>query len=107
MPHLWWQYEHNWVSFRYHLFESNVNPYKISYTTDFILGQLLLPGPIAGFILLPAAFMYKAKNGIEKALRFTLIGIYAFFLLSSFRGIKNIAIKATVIYIYTAMSFIY
>jgi len=85
-PHLWWQYEHNWVSFRYHLFESNVNPYKISHTTDFILGQLLLPGPIAGFILLPAAFLYKTKNETEKALRFTLIGIYAFFLLSSFRG---------------------
>lgn len=85
-PHLWWQYEHNWVSFRYHLFESNVNPYKISHTTDFILGQLFLPGPVAGFILLPAAFLYKAKNDTEKALRFTLIGIYAFFLLSSFRG---------------------
>ncbi|HEY6503287.1 MAG TPA: glycosyltransferase family 39 protein [Chitinophagaceae bacterium] len=85
-PHLWWQYEHNWVSFRYHLFESNVNPYKVSYTTDFLLGQLLLPGPIAGFILLPAAFLCKTKNKTEKALRFTLIGIYAFFLLSSFRG---------------------
>jgi 4-amino-4-deoxy-L-arabinose transferase-like glycosyltransferase len=32
-PHLWWQYQHDWVSFRYHLFESNVNAYKFSYTT--------------------------------------------------------------------------
>src|SRR5690606_3114211 len=29
-PHLWWQYQHDWVSFRYHLFESNVNRYKFS-----------------------------------------------------------------------------
>jgi hypothetical protein len=86
VPHLWWQYEHNWVSFRYHLFESNVNPYKFRYTTEYLLGQLLLAGPIAGFILLPAAFLYKAKTETEKALRFTLIGIYGFFLLSSFRG---------------------
>jgi len=85
-PHLWWQYQHDWVSFRYHLFESNVNPYKFSFTTDYIAGQLLLAGPIAGFILLPAALLYKAKTSSEKALRFTLIGIYAFFLLSSFRG---------------------
>lgn len=85
-PHLWWQYQHDWVSIRYHLFESNVNAYKFSYTTDYILGQLLLPGPIAGFILLPAVFLYKTKNGLEKALRYTTIGIYAFFLLSSFRG---------------------
>ena len=85
-PHLWWQYQHNWVSFRYHLFESNVNAYKPSFTIDYVMGQLLLPGPIAGFILLPAAFMYKTKNDTEKALRYTMIGIYGFFLLSSFRG---------------------
>lgn len=85
-PHLWWQYQHDWVSFRYHLFESNVNTYKFSFTANYIVGQLLLPGPIAGIILLPAAFLYKPQNEIERALRFTMIGIYAFFLLSSFRG---------------------
>jgi len=90
-PHLWWQYQHDWVSFRYHLFESNVNPYKPSFTISYIIGQLLLPGPIAGFILLPAALLYKpnkesASYRTEKALRFTMVGIYAFFLLSSFRG---------------------
>lgn len=86
IPHLWWQYQHNWVSFRYHLFESNVNRYKFSFTIEYIIGQLLLPGPLAGFIILPAAFLYKPRNETEKALRFTMIGIYAFFLLSSFRG---------------------
>ncbi len=85
-PHLWWQYQHDWVSFRYHLFESNVNAYKFSFTADYIIGQLLLPGPIAGFILLPAAFLYKPKNQVEKALRYTMVGLYVFFLLSSFRG---------------------
>lgn len=90
-PHLWWQYQHDWVSFRYHLFESNVNTYKPSFTFDYIIGQLLLPGPIAGFILLPAAFLYNPhkQSGsfqLEKALRYTMIGLYGFFLLSSFRG---------------------
>ena len=54
-PHLYWQWQHDWISFRYHLFESNVNAYKFSYTTDYLLGQLLLAGPLAGFLLLPAA----------------------------------------------------
>lgn len=85
-PHLWWQYQHEWVSFRYHLFESNVNPYKLSYTLDYILGQILLAGPLAGVILLPAAFFYSSKNVFERSLKFTLIGIYVFFLVSSFRG---------------------
>jgi hypothetical protein len=85
-PHLWWQYQHDWVSIRYHLFESNVNAYKVSFTLEYIIGQLLLPGPVAGFILLPAAMKYKPKDLTERALRFTMIGIYVFFLLSSFRG---------------------
>ena len=85
-PHLWWQYQHDWVSFRYHLFESNINDYKPAFTIEYIIGQLLLPGPVAGFILLPAAFLYKPRNETERALRFTMIGIYVFFLLSSFRG---------------------
>jgi hypothetical protein len=86
IPHLLWQYNHDWISFRYHLFESNVNPYKISYTTEYIIGQVLLAGPLAGIILLPAAFLYQPKDKTEKALRYTMIGVYAFFLLSSFRG---------------------
>lgn len=86
VPHLWWQYEHDWISFRYHLFESNVNPYKINYTTDYVLGQLLIAGPLAGFILLPILFMYKWKNGTEKALKYTGIGVLAFFFVSTFKG---------------------
>ena len=85
-PHLLWQWQHGWVSFRYHLFESNVSGYRFSYTTDYLLGQILLAGPLVGFILLPAAFIYKAKTQTEKALKFTLIGIYLIFLVSSFRG---------------------
>lgn len=85
-PHLYWQWQHDWISFRYHLFESNVSAYKFSYTTDYLLGQLLLAGPLAGLLLLPAAFLYKTKTQLEKALKFALIGIYGIFLLSSFRG---------------------
>src|SRR5688572_84165 len=85
-PHLWWQYEHDWVSFRYHLFESNEQTYKASYTLEYLPGQLLIAGPIAGLILLPAAFLFRPNDKTEKALRFTMIGLYIFFFLSSFRG---------------------
>ena len=85
-PHLLWQWEHDWVSFRYHLFESNVSAYKFSFTTDYLLGQFLLAGPLAGFILFPAALIHKTRNETERALKFTLIGIYLVFLISSFRG---------------------
>ena len=85
-PHLYWEWNHDWVSFRYHLFESNVDPYKFSYTTEYILGQLLVAGPIAGLILIPAAIFLRSSTYTEKAMKYTLIGLYIFFFLSSFRG---------------------
>ncbi len=85
-PHLWWQYGHDWISFRYHLFESNVNPYKFSYSTDYILGQALLAGPLAGFILWPASFIYRTKNSFERSLKFTAVGFFIFFFLSTLKG---------------------
>lgn len=85
-PHLWWQYQHDWISFRYHLFESNVNPYKINYTTDYLLGQLLIAGPLAGFMLLPILFIYPPHSLTEKALKYTGVGVLVFFFLSTFKG---------------------
>ncbi len=85
-PHLYWEWNHDWVSFRYHLFESNVDAYKFSYSLEYILGQLLLAGPIAGLILIPAAFLLRSSTYTERAMKYTLIGLYIFFFLSSFRG---------------------
>jgi hypothetical protein len=85
-PHLYWQWQHNWVSFRYHLFENNVEPYKSSYTISYLAGQVLFAGPFAFLILFPAAVLYKPRSLVERSLKGTLFGIYLFFLLSSFRG---------------------
>lgn len=86
LPHLWWQYQHDWITFRYQLFENNIESYKLSYTFEYILGQILLAGPLAGILLLPAAFLSTQKNPFERGLKFTLAGIYIFFFVSSLRG---------------------
>jgi hypothetical protein len=86
LPHLVWQYDHNWISFRYHLTESNVNAYRVSFSLNYLVGQLLMAGPIAGIILIPAAVMYRPVSRTDKAMKWVLVGTYAFFFLSSFRG---------------------
>lgn len=87
LPHLWWQHQHDWASVRYHLSENKVSDrYKFSNTLNYLFAQLMLPGPFAGFILLPAAFLYKVRTGFMRSLYFTLAGFYLFFLLATFRG---------------------
>lgn len=86
-PHLWWQYQHDWPTFRYHLFERISSRYKLSKTTDFIAGQLFIWGP---FTTIPAFFFFfrsrQSYSVYERAHRFTFWGVLIFFLLSSFRS---------------------
>lgn len=86
IPHLVWQYNNDWPSVYYHLFERNAAHYKVDYTFEFIAGQLAIAGPIAGWLLIWAAWKYKTASPLEKALKFSLIGFYLTFLISTLKG---------------------
>lgn len=85
-PHLYWQYTHSFPSVHYHLFERNAIRYKTTYTVEYLWGQMLLPGPFIGLILLWAAFSHKPVNAVEKAMKWSMAGIYLLFLLSTAKG---------------------
>ena len=86
MPHIWWQYEHGFPSVKYHLVERNATIYQSSFTTEYITGQLLLAGPLIGWILVWAAFVYKPADLFEKSLKWSLAGIYLLFFVATFKG---------------------
>jgi hypothetical protein len=85
-PHLYWQYKHNFPSIQYHLFERNANRYKFSFTTEYILGQIAFAGPVIGWFLLWAAMRYRPVTYMERAMKYSLIGIYVVFLISTSKG---------------------
>lgn len=86
LPHLLWQYSHGLPSVYYHLFERNASQYKFSFTSEYLLGQIALAGPLIGWLLLYAFFRKRPKNQMEKTLRWTTLGVYCVFLLASFKG---------------------
>ena len=86
LPHLYWQYVHGFPSVQYHLFERNASTYRVNYTLDYLGAQLVIAGPILGWLLIWAALRYKPITPTEKALKFTLAGFYIFFLLSTLKG---------------------
>lgn len=86
MPHIFWQFIHGFPSINYHLFERVSPPYNISFTTDFLLGQLLIAGPFLGWLIIWSALKYKPSSPVEKAMYWSIIGIYALFFLSSFKS---------------------
>ena len=89
IPHLYWQYQHDWPTVRYHLFERNQERYTIDKTSNYILGQLLIFGPLTTIVALICFFKSKKINDLYyRAHQCTFFGVLVFFLLSSFK--KNI-----------------
>ncbi len=83
-PHLFWLYEHDFVSIKYHLFDRPNQAYSFSkFTGGYFLNLLALFGfvfPMAYYIL------YKSKSTdlFKKALIYLSYGVLIFFFISSF-----------------------
>jgi hypothetical protein len=86
VPHIYWQYQHNYPSVQFHLFERNAADYKFKFTTEYLLGQIAFAGPVIGWLLLWAAFRYKPVSAVERAMKYTMIGTYLAFLISTYKG---------------------
>lgn len=86
LPHLYWQYTHDFPSVKYHLYDRSAYPYDITYTLEYLIGLLLTAGPFTFFAFYWALFTFRPKNLFDRALTVTTIGIFGFFLLSSLKG---------------------
>jgi hypothetical protein len=86
MPHVLWQLEHGLPSLNYHLFERVSPPYSISFTTDYVFGQLLIAGPLVGGLVIWGALKQRPSNQTEKAMKWSLVFVYLLFLFSSFKS---------------------
>jgi hypothetical protein len=80
-PHLYWQYTHDFVSFKYHLVGRSMN-FQIPYFTEFIGVQPLVLCPALIFV----PFVYKVRDRFERALQFIIVGTLGFFLFAEVKG---------------------
>ncbi|MGE5518478.1 MAG: ArnT family glycosyltransferase [Candidatus Dadabacteria bacterium] len=86
LPHLYWQYQHDWISLKFQLAGKRTAPYTINRSLDYLVGQLVIAGPLAGPIILYSCFTIRTKGAFERILKINVIGILAFFFFNSFRG---------------------
>ncbi len=86
-PHLYWQYENGFPSLQYHLVERRYKGYHYSRTTDYILGQLFLFGPLIAWMIFYAAFKQKSNGDVWiRTLKWIVNGVLGFFFLTTFKG---------------------
>ncbi|MFV0605216.1 MAG: glycosyltransferase family 39 protein [Niabella sp.] len=86
LPHLYWQYQYNWPTVRYHLVERLSKTYRISFTTDYILGQLLIWGPLISLLFFFRILSTRIQGKLTRAHVFNFSGVLLFFAVSSFKN---------------------
>ena len=85
VPHLLWQYHHDWASFAYHLSGRNA-VFRVSYVTDFLANMLVVFNPFFVPLWVQTWRKVRSHNPLERLLRLLPVGFIGFFLLSSLRG---------------------
>jgi 4-amino-4-deoxy-L-arabinose transferase-like glycosyltransferase len=85
-PLLYGLYQQQFGTFFFHLGDRVRKPWSLEFPANFLLGQLLLYGPLSGLALLPAAFAARSGDRFQKSLKFSFVGVLAFLALMSFRA---------------------
>ena len=86
VPHLWWQYSHNFPSFTYHLV-SRAEAYRPLFTWEYIPNQWAVFNPLVWALMVWLSIKaFRTEDLFRRALAWTVLGFQVFFLLMSFRG---------------------
>ncbi len=86
IPHLWWQYTHDFPSFTYHLV-SRAEAYKPLYTWEFLPNQWAVFNPLVwGLMVWLSIRAFRSEDVFRRTLAWTVLGFQVFFLITSFRG---------------------
>ena len=85
IPHLLWQYNHDWASFVYHLSARNAT-FQLSYLTDYIVNMLVVFNPFFVPFYIKAWREVKPVSAVDRTLKFFPPAFIGFFLISSLRG---------------------
>lgn len=86
-PHIYWQYLNGYPSIYYHLIDRSATPYRFIYSSQYFIDQLLMMGPLTGWLLFYYGFKADAKeDSFLRACKFVAYGVFVFFFVSTFKG---------------------
>lgn len=85
VPHLLWQYHHDWASFAYHLSGRN-SVFRPNYVVEFLGNMLVVFNPFFVPLYVQAWRKTRPQTPVGRALKLLPVAFIVFFLLSALRG---------------------
>jgi hypothetical protein len=86
MPHIFWQIDNHFPTFKYHL-SDRTKPIRFWTVHNNLTSQLLVAGPLSGLIVFYSLLKFEIKNDLfKRAITFSVVGFYVFFFVMSFKN---------------------
>ncbi|GAA4099151.1 ArnT family glycosyltransferase [Mucilaginibacter panaciglaebae] len=85
-PHIYWEMQHDYPTIRFQ-FAGRTEALGIQHTLSYLGEQAAVTGPV---ILLLFSILYRPKNQFQKTLKYNVIGVFIFFLISSVKAMVNV-----------------
>ena len=86
LPHIYWLYEHDFITIKYQLFDRSLEKYSISNTLEYLFSQFFVLSGLSSLLLFYFCFRYIPKSDMDKTFKWNFWGILFFFLLMTFKG---------------------
>jgi hypothetical protein len=86
LPHFIWLFQHEFSSIKYHFWERSSSVYRLNYSLDYLASFIFYNGPFVFLLMLRQIFSRTSSNSFDRTLKFNVIAIFFFFLISSFKG---------------------
>lgn len=83
-PHVWWQWTHDFATFRYHFLERPGVPFGLGQPLYYIFIQIFLPGLLLAPLIWKQFFLQRSCNHFERALKGVTWFVIIFFFISTF-----------------------
>lgn len=83
-PHMFWQYQHDFSTLRYHFIERPSSSFSIKRSLEFIGLQIILAGVFAGPVVWWIIVKFKSQSLFDRCMKMISVGTVFFFLFSSF-----------------------
>lgn len=86
LPHLWWQWNHDFVSLEFHLVRRSVHDhFKFNFITDYLLAILYTGSPLLFYFVAKRLLKMHWKNWFEKSMYWTVVTSIIFLFLLTFK----------------------
>jgi len=86
LPHFIWLFQHEFSSIKYHFLERSSSVYRLNYSLDYLAAFIFYNGPLVFMLMLWQILSRASGNSFDRTLKFNVIALFFFFLISSFKG---------------------